>query len=129
MFDRQEFFNKGVLGILKQGKRAATVAGSCLYRAEDGSKCFVGHNIPDDKYDPMFEGVRPDIRQRGFLVTERAIKIGEVLGLETVEDVDFVKYCQKALHDEIYIVTDDYYIDKCKEVAFLFGLEMPDTEV
>lgn len=30
--------------------------GSCKYRTEDGRACAVGLLIPDEKYDPSFEG-------------------------------------------------------------------------
>lgn len=28
----------------------------CRYRGDNGTKCAVGHLIPDDKYSPSFEG-------------------------------------------------------------------------
>ena len=30
---------------------------SCMYRSEGGLKCFVGHMIPDNCYDPAMEGM------------------------------------------------------------------------
>jgi len=30
--------------------------GYCLYRHPDGSRCFVGHLVPNDRYDPSMEG-------------------------------------------------------------------------
>ena len=42
--------------VVGKGKRSTAGGGICAYRGEGGSKCGIGLLIPDDKYDPVFEG-------------------------------------------------------------------------
>lgn len=61
-FDREAFFHKAVTRWARRAfKRSGTppgnaLAGSCLYRSADGSACLIGLCIPDDLYQPAFEG-------------------------------------------------------------------------
>lgn len=52
----QEIFDKVYTHLEQQGGASALETGACLYRSEDGKMCAVGCLIPDDKYDPKFEG-------------------------------------------------------------------------
>ena len=52
----QEIFDKGVAGILEQGKPAMTEMIGCRYRTPDGLACLIGQCIPDELYDSSFEG-------------------------------------------------------------------------
>jgi hypothetical protein len=61
----QEIFDTAYLGLAKQGfersmghTRQNFV--TCAYRGDDGRKCAIGHCIPDDKYEPDFEGENPN---------------------------------------------------------------------
>ena len=55
--NRQEALNIAARGILEQGAYSLNKARtSCMYRGENGTKCAVGHLIPDDDYDPLMEG-------------------------------------------------------------------------
>lgn len=53
---RQEIFNTVATALLAQGKASYARYGGCLYRGPDGTKCAVGHLIPDEKYRPSLEG-------------------------------------------------------------------------
>ena len=46
----QEFFNK-VWERAKDPRVASGTGGTCMYRAPDGLRCFVGECIPDAEYD------------------------------------------------------------------------------
>ena len=46
---KQEFFNKSVAGVIKQGALSKNFTGHCLYRGPDGLKCAIGHVINDDE--------------------------------------------------------------------------------
>lgn len=51
----QNIFDEVITHLVRQGKRAA--AGElCRYRAEGKLKCAVGVLIPDEEYDPAWEG-------------------------------------------------------------------------
>jgi hypothetical protein len=54
----QEFFDQSVRHIIKQGKPSVNDMGSCKLRGVDGTKCVVGHFIPDDKYESSMEDGR-----------------------------------------------------------------------
>jgi hypothetical protein len=56
--DPQVVFDIVVEHALKQNCRSADPDNSndCMYRGPNGTKCFAGALIPDDKYLPSFEG-------------------------------------------------------------------------
>lgn len=52
---QQEFFDRGVRGVLAQGEPAYnSLLNLCMYR-KGGLKCVIGHNIPDNEYRHAFE--------------------------------------------------------------------------
>lgn len=58
---KQEIFEKVVIHLRNQGRRATgkshpMAASKCKYRTSDGLKCGIGCLIPDELYDPSFEG-------------------------------------------------------------------------
>lgn len=46
--NRQEWFNKTVIHLLKMKRRARGKAGHCTYMNDRGEQCPIGHHIPDD---------------------------------------------------------------------------------
>lgn len=56
MMNSQETYDHVKNHLLTQN-REARLYGSCAYRSADGLKCAIGCLIPDDKYDPAFEGM------------------------------------------------------------------------
>lgn len=87
----------------------------CLYRGPEGTKCFVGVLIPDDKYDPAFEmnGVFD------YTVGDR-YPILDAAGVDR-SDADFAIGLQQ--------VHDDYdpsrWLEVLQEIADEYGLEVP----
>lgn len=53
----QELYKKAVFLTAVQNKRAVLPSGVCLYRASDGSKCAIGHLIPDGHPAQCHRGV------------------------------------------------------------------------
>ncbi len=51
----QEIFDTSVTALLKQGRRSVKPSGYCMFRGPNGTKCAVGHLIPDDDYDPRMD--------------------------------------------------------------------------
>jgi hypothetical protein len=52
---RQELYNTMCRRTYEQGARS--IGGDmCMYRGENGLKCAFGQIIPDDRYDPRWEG-------------------------------------------------------------------------
>lgn len=53
----QQIFDTAARHLLTQNAMAFNEAdGVCAYRCADGKMCAVGVLIPDDRYDPAFEG-------------------------------------------------------------------------
>jgi hypothetical protein len=61
----QEAFEKATLAVIAQGKQAINPKQRiCQFRAPDGTKCWVGHLIPDDQYSSSLEGAPLDVVQK-----------------------------------------------------------------
>ena len=54
--NKQKTFETVAKHLFQQGKQATDEAGSCVYRAYDGSQCAVGCLIPDELYVKELEG-------------------------------------------------------------------------
>jgi len=52
---KQSVFDKVATHLLTQNCKSVE-DGACLYRAPNGMKCAIGALIPDELYDPVFEG-------------------------------------------------------------------------
>lgn len=62
----QEIFDKVTTHLLTQNRQSRkdifnTGYESCAYRGDDGLMCAVGVLIPDELYDPRFEGLCPPL--------------------------------------------------------------------
>lgn len=103
---------------------------SCLYRDGDGNKCAFGLFIPDELYDPKWEGkpagrIIEKMRQQGYLEIE----------LETNTQPDYPQSFVKGLQDAhdsaaeemVYKGTDFHKaIEEClRFVAHRFELTIP----
>ncbi len=56
MMSRQDVFSAVFIALSKQGKPAMSASNnSCVYRAEDGSKCAAGHLLTDKQLDEVYE--------------------------------------------------------------------------
>ena len=91
--DKQEIFDFVVTALAKQGK-LSTNGGFCRYRASDGSKCAIGHLIPDRLYRSEMEGCA--IAWRGY---SAYLEIDE---WRNNVSVDFLSDLQ-SVHDEAEI--------------------------
>lgn len=56
--DKQQAFDAVVECLADQGGPSLDRFGACMYRSEGGRRCAVGCLIPDDRYDPYWEGKR-----------------------------------------------------------------------
>lgn len=53
---KQQIFDTVLTKLREQG-RASMQGTGCAYRGEGGLKCAVGHLMPDNAYDPAYEGL------------------------------------------------------------------------
>ncbi len=111
----QETFDKVVKHLFTQGRRStAPDNGACMYRSADGLKCAIGVLIPDEKYDPSFEGM--PITRLGWLPNFE-VPIRNLGLLDSLQRV----------HDEPQSWNErgptDYMVSKLKGIAEDFKLE------
>jgi hypothetical protein len=99
---KQQIFDKALNGVRQQGGPSnngvgvVSAKGACAYRGTAGTKCGIGHLIPDDHYLPRFDsannsGVRRLLRGDLF---RAALAAGGVVE----PDIDFLEHIQRA-HD------------------------------
>lgn len=55
---KQQLFDRAVAGLARQGFQQSfdEAQDTCAYRGSEGMRCAMGHVLPDDKYQPEFEG-------------------------------------------------------------------------
>lgn len=85
---------KAVLAVLKQARSSLAPNGACVYRAEDGAKCAVGHLIPDSKYDPDMDSKYGVNVHTLFARFPKALPVP----LRTATNVDYLRVLQ-SWHD------------------------------
>lgn len=56
--DNQQIFDKVATHLLTQNERSVDIDGDCQYRDPQGRSCAVGCLIPDEFYNPAFEGAQ-----------------------------------------------------------------------
>ncbi len=88
---KQDTFDTVVAHARKQGCKAETNADArnvreCRYRMPCGKKCFVGILIPEDMYDPEFEGDSPEGGLLSTLLEELGHNVQLCLDLQQVHD-------------------------------------------
>lgn len=78
---KQETFDKVVVHMRKQGKRAIyPIHNACAYRTADKLSCPAGYLIPDDLYDPAFEGKA--VTLAGCVALANPSRVLDVLGYD-----------------------------------------------
>lgn len=74
---KQETFDFVLTKIREQGRPSySPEEGTCFYRGPNGTKCAVGHLIPDEIYNVFMEGMNPWALRHEFL---RAVPEGSTV--------------------------------------------------
>jgi len=97
---------------MKQSVDAETTGrfvSGCMYRSSEGLKCAIGCLIPDELYDPKYEGVQ---------VKNLPMEILDKIGLNQ-NDYLFLSRLQ-LLHDTYQ---PDEWKERLKDMADLYSLE------
>lgn len=121
----QPIFDKTVEHLANQGERSIGkwfIAGNnCLYRGPKGRKCAVGIWIPDDEYNPNFEGdslgdLIVDLQYQPPVIREAGVHREQAITLlcrmqtahdDTSSDVDHLK-------DQLRIIACDFNLNPDK---------------
>lgn len=125
----QDAFNRAVAGLKAQGwKRSGEARGpyvpteddemsfQCKYRGPDGTKCAVGHLIPDHLYEETIENMSV------MLMFEERPEIAEHIGAHSYGQELFLSKLQAA-HD-CYVSEDPAQMrEMLRKVAEEFGLD------
>lgn len=123
---QQLMFNAAVLGVIGQGGKSINTNGlSCAYRGEKGAKCAVGHLIPDEKYEPIW-----DSYSNPTLIGETSAKADRLRASIDADwdDIDILSAIQRAhdAADQTNFVPA--FTAAATQVANLYGLEMPNAQ-
>lgn len=92
---KQETFD-AVVKHARTQRRKSEDHSSCLYRTEDGLKCFAGALVPDDRYRPGYEGPLFEY-PNGSTEPGELTAIAEII-VEGGHDINFV-YDLQRVHD------------------------------
>lgn len=97
MIKRQAAFNAVVRGMLKQ-RQFSMMGGSCMYRGLNDTRCAIGMLIPNDRYDPNYEGGNVyDVRICKTISTRYIPNPAEI----SHSDLSFLEDMQEKLHDAL----------------------------
>lgn len=105
-------FKKSVKNVRKDEEGMEPVT-TCMYRGDDGCKCFIGHLIHDDDYKPELEYKRPTalVFDVFFDAKNEALRYGFIHELQRVHD------CSTSPANQV---------DRILEFAHKHQLELPD---
>ena len=125
MLDRQTIFNQSLAAIEAQGTASMDSEGKCLHRGPNGTRCAIGHLIPDDKYDEVLEGYRAWHEPVAAL-------FGLGAGAEDAEDRNFLRRIQSChdlasagLRDGDNTVFLSVFLKRMDDVANAYNLQVP----
>ena len=97
--NQQEMFDKVAIHLLTQNKKAIKVLKNeytglddnmCVYRNDAGEKCAAGCLIPDELYDPKFEGMNTSAYDLQH--------VWATIGIDMIHDLALLNKLQK-IHD------------------------------
>ena len=127
----QEIFNKGYIGLKKQGKLSVISGDGCAYRSHDGNKCFFGFSIPDEKYRPSIEGNDASValKMSGIVFNDPESIVGRMQA--ACHDGLYNERCRDFLPDSDYrdnidLSIRDYDFREMEDFAKENGLTVPD---
>ena len=93
---QQQAFELAFAALWKQNERCL-VDGVCRYRGTDGTKCAVGHLIPDEDYEPEWDN-RTDPKVTSLDVIR--LIVGKVHDFRDLP-IFFLQRMQQEMHDEL----------------------------
>lgn len=114
--DKQEIFDKVYRELLRQ-KVPSMHNGRCLYRGPNGTKCAIGHLIPDELYDEIFNRMS---------LLNLPQKVKNHIGIE--EDRYFFGSLQTA-HDIFLCESLDCWHNQMKQIAKEYNLKFNFSEL
>lgn len=114
--NKQEIFDKVYTELSKQGVPSVDPYGNCLYRGPNGTKCAVGHLIPDELYDEEMNKLAVDDLPHSVLYhigVTPDYSYGVMNLLRTLQDV----------HDMALTVSFQLWHEEMQRVAKEFRLQ------
>ena len=117
--NQQEIFDKVATHLIAQGKQSlgywrqtewSQPALGCAYRGDGGTMCAAGCLIPDDEYDPVFEGMPWNcIAQEVPSFANASVEVHNLIGsLQTVHDDEKYWETPETLKEALETVANRY---------------------
>jgi len=119
--NKQTIFDVILNKAITNPEKAITKDGSCFYRHENGSKCFVGLLIPDTVYTSDMERKGVDFLCDSFAFLKPMVLPTD---MEYRRGIQFMEKLQK-IHDEIHII---FWGEELRKVAREHKLIFMDEE-
>lgn len=111
--NKQEILNTVYKHLKTQGEPAIDSEGVCTYRTYSGLKCAIGCLIPDNIYNPVFEG-------RGVIALYKENLLEPIFPGITEEEIAFLHRMQE-IHDSFFDTLDEKFKTLCED----YDLEFP----
>lgn len=115
----QEFFDKTITHLLKQGKQSIVPSASntCMYRGPDNTSCAIGCHIPDEMYSSGMENLRVSALFKTF---PKLRKIFQGLSNHLLHDMQFfhdrgMRFCDNGFDfcslNELRVIADRHSLN------------------
>lgn len=125
----QEVFNTAAKALLDQKVPSAKHEGegamgtSCLYRGPNGTKCAIGHLIPDEHYNRCMEGAAvPSKDSYRTVAASHLVEALEASGFSGAEDFRFLRQLQACHDDAVKESNDSGHIENFSPRPYLVAL-------
>jgi len=112
-----EIVENDLRGLAKQGKRAINGDGTCVYRADENTKCFIGWSIPDERYLDDFR-----------VLPLSTIIMSHLSDIFNIDDLDHMLVLQTKCHDAIFDVPEGSPFFEASKDAAIEYLEQKDYD-
>jgi hypothetical protein len=117
----KELLQKGIRGVISQGRPSVNPHGYCMYRGTGDVKCAVGMLIPDETYRPSLEGrgvTTPQVADLLFATYKDLTEADLVLlvALQTCHDDAVARITDKNSKE---LILEDYVVEFKSYVSYM----------
>ena len=115
---KQNMFDHICQCLAIQERRSVNDYGMCMYRGDEGRKCAIGHCIPDEEYQPIFE------RLTMLEVVDRVPSLSSKMRtfMSDMQECHDASRCVHALRSSLEVVSVRYGLDSsCIELIQRWG--------
>lgn len=118
---KQEIFNQVWRHLMRQGRAAIEVDGTCRYRGPDNTSCAIGCLIPDAFYTPALEGYSA----LSQVVIDVLVAAGVLQHADQPGFISLLNRLQEAHDMKLRAFGIEAWADKMRSIAAADGLSVP----